>query len=159
MGDTFKLAMQLTMIDMLSGVASQAKNRILQLGEAGKQIAKDFDLMERHATRGLKAIAVANYTVNKMKPGVAAAADLQDSMIDVRMSLLRSGKDAATLNKELGQVRKTAIDLQKLTPFSAVDVVHQEKELLNSGLEFKDVVGNGAARAAMLLATITKTAP
>ena len=159
MGDTFKLAMQLTMIDMLSGVARQAENRIKQLGVAGKEVARDFELMERHATRGLKAIAVANYTIKKMRPGVAAAADLQESMIDVHMSLMRSGKSAAMLGKELAQVRATAIDLQKITPFSAVDVVRQQKELMNSGLEIKDVIGNGAARAAMMLATITKEAP
>lgn len=159
MGDTFRLAMQLTMIDLLSGVASRVKSNIQQLGAAGKQVGKDFEQFERNATRGLKAIAVAGYTINKIKPGVAAAADLQESLIDVRMSLMRSGKDAATLGLELKQVRDTAVDLQKITPFSAQDVVGVQKELLNSGLEFQDVVGKGAARAAMTLATITKNAP
>ncbi|GFO61174.1 hypothetical protein GMST_34990 [Geomonas silvestris] len=159
MGDTFRLAMQLTMVDLLSGVASRAKANIQQLGVAGKEAARNFELMERHATRGLKALAIANYTVNKMKPGVGAAADLQESMIDVRMSLLRSGKDANTLGRELQQVRSTAVDLQKITPFSAVDVVNTQRELMTSGVEFQDVIGKGAARAAMVLATITKTAP
>lgn len=159
MGDTFKLALQLTMIDMLSGAASVARRNILGMGEAGKQVQRDFDLMTTHITRGLKAIAVVNFGLEKLKPGVAAAADLQDNLIDVRMSLMRSGKDAATLNRELVAIRSTAVDLQKITPFSASDVVKVQKELLNSGLDFNEVVGKGATRAAMMLATITKESP
>jgi TP901 family phage tail tape measure protein len=159
MGDTFKLALQLTMIDMLSGVAQGVKAKIRGLGDEAKSVARDFDMMEKHAARGLKALAVASYTVNKMKPGVQAAADLQESLIDVRMSLMRSGKDASVLNRELAGVRATAIDLQKITPFSATDVVNVQKELMNSGLEWGDVVGKGAARAAMMLATITHQSP
>ena len=159
MGDTFKLALQLTMIDMFSGAAQVAKRNILAMGEAGKEVGRDFDLMTHHISRGLKSIAVVNFGLEKLKPGVAAAADLQESMIDVRMSLMRSGKDAATLNDELKQVRATAVDLQKITPFSAKDVADVEKELLNSGLDFGKVVGKGATRAAMMLATITKQSP
>ena len=151
--------MQLTMIDLLSGVVGRAKTSILSLGDAGKTVKKDFDDMTRNITSGLKAIAIAGYALHKIKPGVAAAADLQESLIEVRMSLMRSGKDASTLGDELKQVRDTAVDLQKITPFSAQDVVSVQKELMNSGLEFQDVVGKGAARAAMMLATITKQAP
>lgn len=113
--------------------------------------------MTRHIGAGLKSIAVANYGVKKIRDNLGPAADLQESMIDVRMSLMRSGKDAATLDRELKAVRDTAVDLQKLTPFSAMDVVRAERELLNSGLEFRDVVGKGAARAALTLATITSS--
>lgn len=159
MNNEFKLAMQLTMVDMLSGAAQIAKRNILAMGDAGKETGRNFDIMQAHITRGLKAIAVTNYTINKLKPGVTAAADLQESLIDVRMSLMRSGKDAGTLNKELAQVRETANDLQTMTPFSAQDTVGVMKELLNSGLDFNEVVGKGATRAAMMLATITKEAP
>jgi TP901 family phage tail tape measure protein len=156
MNNEFTLAMQLTMVDMLSGVAQTAKRHIQALGDAGKEVSRDFDLMTAHIGRGLKSVAVANYGINKMKPGVAAAAELQDSMIDVRMSLMRSGQEAATLGSELKQVRDTATALQKIAPFSAVDVVQVQKELLNSGVEFENVIGRGAARAAITLATITK---
>ncbi|MDA8428481.1 MAG: phage tail tape measure protein [Geobacteraceae bacterium] len=159
MNDSFKLAMQLTMIDMLSGVAQVAKRNILAMGSAGKEVQRDFDLMTHHIGRGLKSIAVANYGFEKIRPGIAAAADLQENLIDVRMSLMRSGQAASTLGKELAQVRSTAVDLQKITPFSASDVVQVQKELLNSGLEFDSVIGKGATRAAMMLATITKEAP
>jgi len=159
MNNEFKLAMQLTLTDALSGVASVARRNILGMGEAGKQVARDFDLMQAHITKGLKAVAVANYAVNKIKPGVADAAELQENMIEVRMALMRSGKDANALNSELKQVRATAVELQKITPFSSSDVVQVQKELLTSGVDFGDVVGRGATRAAMMLATITKAAP
>ncbi|GAC1467379.1 MAG: hypothetical protein PVSMB11_02940 [Desulfuromonadaceae bacterium] len=159
MNDSFKIAMQLTMVDMLSGAASVARRNILNMGAAGKEVQRDFDLMTHHISRGLKLIAVVNFGINKLKPGIADAAELQDNLIDVRMSLMRSGKDAATLNRELAEVRATAVDLQKITPFSASDVVQVQKELLNSGLDFNEVVGKGATRAAMMLATITKSAP
>ena len=159
MNNEFKLAMQLTMVDMLSGAASIARKNILSMGAAGKEVARDFDIMQAHITRGLKAVAVARYAVNKIKPGVADAAELQENMIEVRMALMRSGKDANTLNNELKQVRATAVDLQKITPFSSSDVVQVQKELLTSGLDFNEVVGRGATRAAMMLATITKASP
>jgi TP901 family phage tail tape measure protein len=154
-----KLALQLTAIDMLSGVVERAKRHILSLGPAGQSVKKDFDDMTRHIGSAMKNIAVANYAVHKIGAGVKPAADLQESLIDVRMSLMRSGKDAAVLNAELGKVRSTAVDLQKITPFSAQDVVEVQKEFLNSGLEFEKVIGNGATRAAMMLATITKETP
>lgn len=113
--------------------------------------------MTRNITAGLKSIAVAGYALHKIKPGVAAAADLQEAMIDVRMNLMRSGKDASVLGRELAQVRSTAIDLQKITPFSSTDMVRVQNEMLSSGIEYQDVVGKGAARAASILATITKT--
>ncbi len=159
MGDTFKLALQLTMIDMLSGVADRAKKHILNLGEAGNAVKHDFDQMASHITKGLQGIAVAHYGWQKLQKGIAPAADLQEAMIDVRMNLMRSGQDAAKLNAELDQVRSTAVDLQKITPFSAQDVVKIQNELISSGVEFDKVVGKGATRAALMLATITKGAP
>lgn len=143
---------------MLSGVVERAKKSILSLGPAGQSVKKDFDDMTKHIASAMKNIAVASYAINKLKPGVAAAADLQESMVDVHMNLMRAGQQAGVLSGKLAEVRRTALDLQKITPFSAVDVVHVENEMLKV-LEYKDVVGKGAAHAAMTLATITKQSP
>lgn len=160
MGDTFKLAMQLTMVDMLSGVASRARAHIQSLGEAGKQVGKDFDQMERHITRGLKAVAVTNYAINKIKPGVAAAAGLQESTLDVKMNLMEAGGNAGVLAKQLAVVRATAIDIQKQMPFGAQEVMGIENVLLKAGLKMEDVTAkSGAAWAASALATISKADP
>lgn len=157
--DTMKLALQLTATEMMSGVLNRAKQHILSLGQAGQAVARDFDQMNAHITKGLQGVAVSLYGVRQLAKGIAPAADLQESMIDVHMSLMRSGKSTKVLNAELAKVRATAVELQKITPFSAQDVVDVQKELLNSGLEFEKVVGRGATRAAVMLATITKETP
>ncbi|MCM0081774.1 phage tail tape measure protein [Geomonas sp. Red32] len=159
MNRELKLALQLTMVDMMSSGLNAARRNILSMGDSTKQVVRDFDAMERHLTRGLKSIAIAKYTLDKIKPGVASAADMQESLKDVEMNLMRSGKNAATLAKELQEVRRTANDVQKITPFSAIDVTHVQNKLLESGLDFNEVVGKGAGRAAMVLATITKGTP
>ena len=159
MSNTLKLALQLTAVDMMSGVLDRVKQHVIGLGSAGEAVARDFDRMNSHITQGLKGVAISLYGIRQIAKGITPAADLQESMIDVRMSLMRSGLDAKVLNDELAKVRATAIDLQKITPFSAQDVVEVQKELLNSGLEFNNVVGKGATRAAVMLATITKESP
>jgi TP901 family phage tail tape measure protein len=156
----FKLAMQLTMVDMLSGAAQVAKRNILAMGAAGKEVARDFDLMTAHITRGLKAVAVANYSINKLKPGVAAAADMQEATLDVKMNLMESGQNAGELARQLATVRATAVDIQKQMPFGAQEVMGIENVLLKAGLGMGDVTAKGgAAWAAAALATISKEAP
>lgn len=160
MGDTFKLALQLTMIDMLSGAAAVARGNILKMGAAGKEVQRDFDLMTKHITRGLKAIAVANFGLEKLKPGVAAAAGMQEATLDVKMNLMESGQNAADLAKQLAVVRETADSIQKQMPFGSQEVMGIENVLLKNGLAMKDVTAQGgAAWAAAALATISKEAP
>ena len=160
MNDTMKLTLQLTAVDMLSGIMSSAKNHILSLGEAGRKVQKDFEVMTSSITKGLKGIAAASYVAHQSMGGIHAAGDLQEAMIDVKMSLMTSGKAAATLNDELSQVRSTAIDVAKVTPFSGVDVAGIENTLLKAGLSIKDIVAKGgAAWSATALATITKQDP
>jgi TP901 family phage tail tape measure protein len=156
----FKLAMQLTLVDMLSGAAQVARRNILSMGTAGKEVARDFDLMQAHATRGLKAIAVAHYGLNKIKPGVSAAADMQEATLDVKMNLKESGQNAAELARQLVTVRATANQIQKQMPFGAQEVMGTENVLLKAGLKLQDVTAKGgAAWASSALAAISKEAP
>ena len=160
MNDTMKLTLQLTAVDMLSGVLSVVNRHIQSLGESGKKVQRDFEVMSGSITRGLKAIAVASYAAHKAMGGIHAAGDLQEAMIDVKMDLMRSGQAAADLNTKLAQVRSTAVSIQAVTPFSSQDVVEVEGTLMKAGLHMKDVVGKGgAAWAASALATITHTLP
>lgn len=160
MSDTMKLALQITAVDMLSGIVSRAKNSILGLGTAGKQVQKDFDIMEKSITRGLKAIAVGIYAINKIKPGISAAADLQEAMLNVKMNLAGSAKNAEDLTNQLKQVKSTAITVSADAPFSAEDVVKIQNSLLKAGLSLKDVTGKaGAAFAAVALASLSKETP
>ncbi len=160
MSDVMKLAIQITAVDMLSGIVSRMKQSILGLGEAGKKVQKDFDDMTSHISTGLKAIAVSSYALTKIRPGIRVAGDLQEAMINVRMNLMEAGKSAKDLDSELAQVRGTAIEISKVAPFSAQDVVEIQNTLLKAGLQMKDVIGKGgAAWAATALATITGEAP
>ena len=155
-----RLTLQLTAVDMLSGVLSVARQQINRLGETGKKVQKDFDQMTTHLTRGLKAIAVADFGFKKLNAGVNAAASLQEAMGNVQMDIMRSGQSAADLNDKLARVRSTAVSIQAFTPFSSEDVVQVEDALLKAGLQLKDVVGKGgAAWAASALATITGNSP
>lgn len=154
------VALQFTAVDMLKGIAANVRRSILSLGDASKEVKRDFDDMSSHITTGLKAIAASAYALNKIKPGVTAAGDLQESMIDVKMNLMESGKDAAALNKELAGVRRTAVDVSKIAPFGAKEVVDIENVFLKAGLKIQDVVGKrGAAYAATALATLSKEMP
>ncbi len=160
MSDTMKLALQITAVDMLSGVVGRAKNSILNLGKAGRRVQKDFEIMERSVTRGLKAIAVSSYALNKMKPGVSAAADLQEAMLGVKMNLAGSAKSAKELTSMLSEVKGTAITVSADAPFSAEDVVKIQNALLKAGMDLKDVAGkSGAAFAATALASLSGEMP
>ena len=155
MGDTLKLALQLTAVDMMSGILDRVKRHVVSLGKEGEELGRHFDQMNLHLSQGLKGIAAGRYAVNQIAKGITPAADLQEEMINVEMSLAKSGKSASTLNRELDEVRRTAIELQKITPFSAQEMVKAEKEFLQSGVEFSAVIGDGAAKAAAALATIS----
>lgn len=160
MSDAMKIAIQFTAINMLDAVVKRVRDRVLSLGDAGGKVKKDFDDMNRHITAGLKSVAVSAYALNKLKPGVATAGDLQEAMIDVKLNLMESGKSAKALDDELAKVRATAIDVSKVAPFSAQEVVGIENTFLKAGLSLNDVTAKGgAAWAATALATISKEAP
>jgi len=145
---------------MLSGIVSRARDHIKSLGAAGKDVKRDFDDMTRNVTAGLKSIAVSAYALNKIKPGVALAADLQEAMLKVKANLGSGAANARELNEQLSQVRKTAVDISANAPFSATEVVEIENALLKAGLSMKDVMGKGgAAFAATALASLTGEAP
>jgi TP901 family phage tail tape measure protein len=160
MGDTLKLALQLTAVDMMSGVLDSMKKRIVGLGPAADEVGRHFEQMNRHLTAGLKAAAATRYAMDQIAKGITPAADLQEAMINVKTNLMESGKDAKVLNAELARVRATAVDLQKIAPFSAQDVVEIENTFLKAGVKLNDITSKrGAAFAATALATITKDAP
>jgi len=155
-----KLAIEITAIDMLSSVIERVKRSVLSIGRATGKVKQDFDSMTRHITAGLKAIAVSSYALNKIKPGVAAAGDMQEAIIAVKLNLMEAGKNANDLNAELARVRSTAVDVSKVAPFSAQEVVEIQNTFLKAGLALQDVTAKGgAAWAATALATISKEAP
>jgi len=160
MNSEFKLALQLTMVDMMSDGLKLARRNILSMGDASKQVVKDFDAMERHLTRGLKSLAAAKYLENKLKPGVAAAADMQESMDKVEMNLIRSTENAKGLHDQMKAIKETAIFVGANAPFTAKDVIDIEAQLLKSGINLKEVTGkSGVAWSAASLSALSEMAP
>ena len=113
MSNIMTVALQFTAIDVVSGIAARVSRSIANLGASSQKVKHDFDEMTRHITTGLKAIAASAYLVNKIRPGITAAGDLQEAMIDVRMNLMESGKNAQTLSAELADIRRTAVDVAR----------------------------------------------
>ncbi len=155
-----KLAMTFTAIDAASSIVLGLEKRVLRLGDAGKQVKKDFDDMVSHARAGFKALASEKYLFDKLKPGVSAAADVQEAMIDVRMTLQKAGDDAGVLSDKLKQVRDNAYGIQKWAIGGTTDVLKVTNVLVKPIKEMESIIGpKGAVAATMALATITKEAP
>lgn len=156
--DTMKLALQITAVDMLSGVLAGVKKHIQSLGPAAQQIGKDFDQMSEHMTKGLKAMAVAHYGIEKIMKGVKPAADFQDAMLEYEMTLMRSSKNAEQLKKELAESSKEARKISAVTLYDKATSLRTMLKLEESGVEHKAVV-EGAGLAAAQLAVVTKSSP
>ncbi|NOZ36840.1 MAG: hypothetical protein GXP11_02010 [Gammaproteobacteria bacterium] len=66
MSDAMNMALQLSAVDMLSGIGKTARGNINRLGAIGKQARKDFESM----SRGLKAVAIRAYDLKNALSGV-----------------------------------------------------------------------------------------
>ncbi len=160
MSQPLKIALTFTAIDAASGLVKVLEGRILGLGKAGQQVKKDFDDMVSHTQAGLKSLAASYYMLSALKPGIRIAADMQEAMIELEMSLQRSGKNAATLVDELKKFRTEADRLQKIHPFGAKEFAEAATVFVQAGMKPADILGdNGALAAAGMLATIGKSDP
>jgi TP901 family phage tail tape measure protein len=160
MSTTLALALQLTAINGVSGVMRKVRDDVIKLGDAGKDVKRQFDLAEKSITRGLKAIAGASFIKSHMQPGIKAAADLQEAMLSVEGNIGKATMKAADLAAQLKAVRDTAVDVSKAAPFSAKEVVEIQNALLKAGVDPAAVTGKrGAAWAASGLATLSGSDP
>lgn len=158
--NAMKIALTFTAIDAASGVVRLLEGRILGLGKAGQQVKKDFEDMISHTQAGLKSLAASYYTLNALKPGIRIAADMQEAMIELEMSLQRSGKNAATLTEELKKFRQEADRLQKIHPYGAKEFAEAATVFVQAGMKPGDILGDkGAMAAAGTLATIGHSDP
>jgi len=156
--DTMKLALQITAVDMLSGVLAGVQKKISSLGPAAQQVGKDFEQMSDHMTKSLKAMAVAHYGIEKIVKGIKPAADFQDAMLEYEMTLMRSSKNAEQLKKELAESSREARKISAMTLYDKSTSVRTMLKLEESGVEHKAVV-EGAGMAAAQLGVVTKSSP
>lgn len=116
--------------------------------------------MTESLEKGLKGLAFSAYGLSKLRPGVQAAADMQTALLKVESNIASGAKNAADLNAQLREVKRTAIEVGNASPFSAEQVLEIENSLLKAGLKLSDVVGqSGAAFAATALAALSGVAP
>ncbi len=147
--ESLKLAMTLGAKDQTGGLINKTRNDILKLGQAGDQVKQHFADM----TGSFAQAAAGLFVANKLKPGIMAAGDLQESLIGVRTELMGSVDGAAEMAKAMGDIRSTAFDVQSYTPFDQAQIVNLEKELIKAGATVSQVIGKqGAAAAAAALA-------
>lgn len=138
----------------------KVRDDVLKLGDAGKEVKRQFDLAEKSITRGLKALAATSYIKSHMQPGIQAAADMQEAMLSVEGNISKATMSAAELGRQLKSVRDTAVDVSKAAPFSAKEVVEIQNALLKAGVDPAAVTDKrGAAWAAAGLATLSGSDP
>jgi len=154
------VAVKITLIDLMSRGLSGIGKRMKSLAASGRETQRAFD----HMVKAGKGAGIAGVTTaalaRGLRPAVGAASDLQAELIGTRAELSRMGKDAGTLNHEMGQVKKTAFSVQAWTPFDMGQIVALEKGLTKAGAEINSVSGEkGAAAAAAALAVYEKMEP
>lgn len=154
------VAIQFTLIDALSKGVDVIKGRMKSLARANKEVQNSFDGMARSAKYAALAALGTRELYKGMKPGVAAAGDLQAEMIGVRAEMMGSVKDAKALGDQLKQIKSTAFEVQAWTPFDQTQIVALEKQLIKAGAKVSDIVGkNGAAAASAALGTYEELDP
>jgi TP901 family phage tail tape measure protein len=154
-GAAMKIALTFTAVDAASGALRLLENKILGLGKAGKQVKKDFESMVSNMQSGVKSLAVSWVAFEKLKPFVSTAANVQEALLEMKMTLATAGKDAGRLADELERVERVADVLQKKTPFSSLDIIKAETAFKKAGIDINDITNpKGAAYASATLATI-----
>lgn len=160
MSGILTVALQITMVDLLSKGVDQIKGRMQSLASANKDVQQSFDRMTQSANHAAKAVIATAAIANTIRPAITAAAGLEAATLKVKGNLAGSAADAADLQRQLQEVRATAVAVSAQAPFSAEDVVNIENALLKAGVLMENVAGkSGAAFAATALATLSGEAP
>jgi len=154
------VAIQFTIIDLLSRGVDAIKGRMKSLATANKDVQQSFDRMAQAGKIAAGSLVATSAMASALQPAVMSAASLQEAMLKVKAQLAGSASDAKDLNKQLATVKSTAIEVSANAPFSAEDVVGIQNSLLKAGLKLQDVAGkSGAAFAATILASLSGMAP
>jgi TP901 family phage tail tape measure protein len=160
MSTTLALLLQITASNGAAGVLTALKNSLVDVNRLSKEANQHFADMTRHLANAGKGFAGALYLKGKLEPGVTAAGNLEEAMLNVKGSIAQVGDNADDLAKKLQRVRDTGREVSKVMPFSATEVVQIQGALLKSGVDINAVTGaHGAAYAAAGLATISGVAP
>jgi TP901 family phage tail tape measure protein len=154
------VAIQLTIVDLLSKGVDSIKNRLESLSHASKELQQDFDRMGKSFKYAMIAGIATKEILRGLKPAISVAGDLQAEMLGVQAELMGAGKNAQALNSELRAIKATAFAVQAWTPFDMTQIVALEKALIKAGASVEEVTGKtGAAAAAAALAVYENMDP
>lgn len=160
MSSTLSLLLQITATNGAAGILNGVRKSLVDMGRLGKESARHFDAMTRSLQKAGTAFAAAAFLHSKLKPGVQAAADLEEAMNRVKGNISQIGDKADDLADKLKKVRDTGREVSKVMPYSAKEVVDIQGALLKSGVDIEAVVGaRGAAYAAAGLASVSGVDP
>lgn len=127
----------------------KSQQELRKIGRVSDEIRGHFADMAGSFTKA----AGGFYIASKIQPGIAVAGDLQEAMLGVKTELMGAVDSALEMDKALAEIRATAFEVQRYTPFDQAQVVNLEKELIKGGARVSQVVGKqGAAAAAAALA-------
>lgn len=148
-----KLALEFVVIDGGSAALRGISKQLGDLGEGGAEAGRKLEAMADSWQKGLKAMATAGSIKETLiDPGLAAAADLQEALANLKVNLDASSVEEMT--RTLAQAQADAARVAGPTRFSQEDVIGVQTALKKAGLDMGAIVGRGgAAEAVAQLAT------
>ncbi|WP_293766413.1 phage tail tape measure protein [uncultured Aquitalea sp.] len=152
--------MQITATNGAAGALNSLKRMLVDTGRLSKEGAKHFEDMTKSLANAGKAFATSMYLADKLKPGVKAAADMQEAMLEFQTTVARTTDKAGDLNDKLGKMRDTAREVSKIAPYSGTEIVQVGTMLAKAGVKPEAIFGpRGAAFAVSELAITAKEDP
>lgn len=156
MGGALNLALKVAFVDAVSGGLDRLSSKLDVLGDKAESVKRDFAAMTSHFAAGTKSLLLAKAAGAAMvRPGVEAAASYEQAAIRLQSNLQTAEDTTESINKKMRSVRKTAIEVGNVTPFSDFDMASVMNELVKGGVKFDQVLGDtGATAATAALATL-----
>src|SRR5208337_1724756 len=143
--NAFKLAMTFTAVDAASGVILGLEKKILGMGKDAQRVRRDFEDMVGHMRAGLKSLAASKYIFDMIKPAVKIAADNEEAMTALEMTIAKAGESSAKLHEELEKIRDTAGKLQLLFPFGQREMILAATVMAQAGMKPEDLYSQKGA--------------
>ncbi|MGH6714749.1 MAG: phage tail tape measure protein [Bradyrhizobium sp.] len=134
MADALNVALRISAIDAFGGVLNRLRRGIGGLGAGARAAQADYDKMFRHLAKGFAGLAVAKYGLDKLDHGVAASADLQESLLSVKQILQGAHPQAARLADQMARVRYNSIEVASGLKYSATEITDVTRNLIKSGV-------------------------
>lgn len=145
MSNTMKIALTFTAIDAASGVVLGLEKKILGMGKDAQKVRRDFEDMVGHTRAGLKSLAASKYIFDMIKPAVRIAADTEEAMTSLEMTIAKAGESSAKLHEELEKVRDTCGKLQLLFPFGQREMIQAATVMAQAGMKVQDLYAEKGA--------------